>query len=262
VESSAQFSGQLLLAARKTPVMTQKVACVIPDLLRSVELDMQIVMVRGASLSDKGDIQTFPFFIWPFLYSPVVQARFGRQQRYVLTSDANLPMPALHKIPTESEINTSRIDFLQKALFLQATSIAVIAALEKRQETSPIDLSGTALVAGEIRPVDGISAIISTTEPEKSLSLAGVNLRNSYIGVPVSRTSFDGVDLSYSDLREIQIRGGVTFAGAIVTGAIVADDEVSAFTSAQGEISPSGSPNAQARKRIASETPIAPFCEG
>lgn len=261
VDGSAQLFGELLLFSQRAPMLSQSKACTTPGLMEEIEQYIQTLSTRGALLSDKAGNPISRFTIWPFLYSTVNERTFERQLRYALRFDASLQTAGLHKVPTAEEINIAERSFLQESLFLQATSITLIDALLKRRNNLPLDLSGTALVSGNLAPIESASDRTSAPDLHPILELAGINFYGSYFGVAVANTSFAGANLSYADLREIQIDDGVSFAGANLASAIVGPDTAQAFVSAQGEISATDTSKAQPpRSRIGTKNPNPPFC--
>ncbi len=258
VQSSAKLSGQLLLVESRKAHMNQADACKRKGLVSSIETDMQNLVLRSLAPSDDTAMQS-AFEIWPFLYSPVVESLFARQQRQILNSDAKIHIAKLFTTPTQTEIDASRADFLQKSLYLEATSIALAAAVNRRQCTSQVDLARVALVTGELNPIRSSDKANPRPRATEVLNLAGVNLKYSYFGIRVSSVSFAKADLSNADIRELTIGEGTTFAGAILNGAIVATEEANAFTSAHGELSGSGS-GAQKKSRVDHEEAIPPYC--
>jgi hypothetical protein len=258
-QSSAKFSGQLLLAgSRKTHIYYQEDVCKTEDVL-SIESYMQNLVLRSLAPPDENKMYS-TFEIWPFLYSPMVVSLFESQQRQTLHERVTGSIAKLFRIPTLAEIDESRIDFLQKSLYLEATSLALAAALKTRQDTSPVDLSWVALVTGELKlkgPTDTNNPQPKATEV---LNLAGINLRGSYLGIPVSAVSFANANLSQADIRELTIREGTTFAGADLNGTMVAKENAADFVSAHGELLGKGFKHAQIKSRVDYSKPMPLYC--
>jgi hypothetical protein len=268
IQSAAQFSGLLVLATAKHGSMTQLEACQVPGLLVSIETEMQNLVLRSAIPSPRSGIPSSSFMIWPFLYSPFSASRFESEQRLALNDQygqtIKVIIPGLHKLPTESEISSARTDFLQKALFLETTSILLASALDRKSDPLPLDLSYTAWVAGQLGSETRDSFGVASPKPAPMLKLSGVNLGGSYFGIRVFSTLFSGADLSNSDLREMAPGKDISFERSILIGAHIADDTETkrAFAAAHADLTGSGFLRPQLDKRIKSVPDDPPFCWG
>lgn len=168
----------------------------MPTKLRSaIELGMDQQIARSNQLFDTaGDVNT-EFVSLRFLYGQPYRHFYERQQRYARRDSSNLKWP----VPSNSDVDKAEAEMLQKALFLEATSRALVRILR-----NPIgggeadrDWQSVAIICGEF--------------PDRA-DFSNLDLRNAYLFTSVSLNSvnFTKAKLQGTDLTGFHFRHGDT----------------------------------------------------
>ena len=181
--AAGAYSGLRILRDEKRASMDDDE--VPAKLSKAVELGMDQQIARSNQLFDTASDSNTEFMALRFLGGQPYRHFYERQQRYARRDSAHLKSP----VPTDSEVNKAEAEMLQKALFLEATSRALVRFLRSPVSATQADRDwhSVAVVCGEF--------------PDR-VDFADLDLSNAYLftSVALNSVSFRKTKLQDADL--------------------------------------------------------------